>query len=295
MNGRPTFYVDAEGTVVWVAPVAWEVCVFIGAGVGAAVAWCFRDEIEDACNACAEGTQDLIDALEEEIASLEEKLKSIIDAGIKSGIGEGYIAKKTRDQLLGLYEELADLVSKCKPSEPGGDTGRSWGECIGGGGLCFRSGTLIATEDGLKEIQLIYPGTKVWSYNHKSKEWVLNRVTKRHENMHSGPMFKIVGERFSVTVTGAHRFWVQEGKDLAVRTEGAQIYSRDYAREVKGRWVRAENLRKGDCLLSRNSSVVTVLGIHETTTQERVYNLSVEGIHNYSVHEAGILVHNVKP
>jgi len=123
----------------------------------------------------------------------------------------------------------------------------------------------------------------------------LNRVTKRHENLHRGDATKITGEDFSAIATGAHRFWVVEGENLMQRAETSLVYSMDYRQETKGYWVQARNLRKGDMLLTRSDRKLAIQNLQEIPIQENVYNLSVESIHNYSVEEDGVLVHNVKP
>ena len=189
-------------------------------------------------------------------------------------------------------------LDPCDLGDPGGPHGPDPPVVpgpINPGWNCFLSGTLVATEKGLKEIQTIDVGTRVWSYDHTNNNWILNRVIKCHENMHRGTVTKITGRDFSVTATEAHRFWVLEGENLTQRAETSQVFSMDYQKETKGYWVQARNLRKGDVLLTRSNRKLAIQNVEDVPIQEKVYNLSIEDIHNYSVQEDGVLVHNVKP
>jgi hypothetical protein len=53
--------------------------------------------------------------------------------------------------------------------------------------------------------------------------------------------------------------------------------------ENRHQWVQAEQLRLGDTLRSPNQTTVSVDVIRRYTQPERVYNLTVDGIHTYYV------------
>ena len=59
-----------------------------------------------------------------------------------------------------------------------------------------------------------------------------------------------------------------------------------------GRWVEARDLREGDVLKEISGKGLIVTGLSSRQERVEVFNLEVEGHHNYAVHKAGILVHN---
>jgi hypothetical protein len=61
---------------------------------------------------------------------------------------------------------------------------------------------------------------------------------------------------------------------------------------IPGRWVNAIDLRVGDILFTRDGRRVPVTNVSVRHVKMKVYNLQVEGLHNYTVGHTGILVHN---
>ncbi|GIJ11575.1 polymorphic toxin-type HINT domain-containing protein [Micromonospora andamanensis] len=76
----------------------------------------------------------------------------------------------------------------------------------------------------------------------------------------------------SVTATDGHPFWVDNQRD----------------------WLRAENLRFGDLLVTSNGSLVAVVDVVAYEAFASVYNLTVDELHTYYVRvgESDVLVHN---
>jgi hypothetical protein len=90
---------------------------------------------------------------------------------------------------------------------------------------------------------------------------------------HSDQPSQLAGYSLSgtLTVTGAHRFWVL-GKG----------------------WVRARDLERWDEFLTHDGKRTLLFSKGKHLLASAVYNLSVEGFHTYFVSRAGIWVHNVK-
>ena len=62
----------------------------------------------------------------------------------------------------------------------------------------------------------------------------------------------------------------------------------------QGRWVDAEDLRRGDHVVAVDGRTLEVLGTRQWVARQRVHNLTVAGIHTYYVQSgsADVLVHN---
>ncbi len=58
-------------------------------------------------------------------------------------------------------------------------------------------------------------------------------------------------------------------------------------------WKVAENLQAGDKVLMANNHVMEINKIRIVEMSLGVYNFEVEGLHNYYISDAGILVHNL--
>jgi Pretoxin HINT domain len=133
---------------------------------------------------------------------------------------------------------------------------------------CFPAGTPVATEDGLKPIEQIRVGDRVWAkdietgQSHLRKvNWLFSKVAERMLTVYVGHM--------RIEVTPQHPFW-----------------------SVGKGWVEAGELAVGDTLLSRDGMQPVISAITVRAVSTRVYNFEVEGDHDYYVSEAQLLVHN---
>jgi hypothetical protein len=61
---------------------------------------------------------------------------------------------------------------------------------------------------------------------------------------------------------------------------------------TNGRWVYARDLKFGDTIRSRSLDTQKVTALESSTTETLVYNFLVDDLHNYTVGENEILVHN---
>ncbi len=138
-------------------------------------------------------------------------------------------------------------------------------------GQCFAAGTLVSTADGLRGIETIRTGERVWARDVETGALELKAVTATFVRLHT-PIIELelragalLSERLSVTP--GHRFWIEGGGwTQAASLAAAPVGS-------FGSPVSASALSTG----------------HEVTT---VYNLEVEDFHSYFVGQAGALVHN---
>ena len=133
---------------------------------------------------------------------------------------------------------------------------------------CFVAGTLVATETGLRPIEQIKAGDKVWAWSEATGEVtvrpVVNRVVHRRSEV-----FEIKIGRDALKVTGEHPFFVA-GK----------------------RWIPAREVRDGFQLVTREGRTLVVTTIEKQVGEVLVYNFEVSTDHNYYVGEEGILTHN---
>lgn len=155
--------------------------------------------------------------------------------------------------------------------DPGGpELCRIDGSC-GVPGQCFAAGTLVSTAEGLRGIETIRRGDRVWAQDVETGALELKPVTATFVRpdtaiidveLRSGAY---PSERLSVTP--GHRFWI----------EGSG-------------WTQAASLATapvGSLADPLSASALSTRG--EVTT---VYNLEVEDFHDYFVGQAGALVHN---
>jgi hypothetical protein len=133
-----------------------------------------------------------------------------------------------------------------------------------GGPLCFAAGTPVTLSDGrTKPIEKIQVGDAVRSYSLARREFVTGKVTQNFQR--SQPAYLNID---GIKVTVEHPFW------LVNRSE----------------WVKASEIKRNDILMRDNGSWQTVRNITFIVGEIEVYNMEVEGEHNYFA--GGVLVHN---
>ncbi len=161
---------------------------------------------------------------------------------------------------------------------------------------CFAPETLIATERGKTAIKNVQPGDKVYAFDFKANQWVLQEVQKRHQSQYSGAMYELTIGDDAIKVTAEHPFWVISGEALQSRPTNAHLArGEDEGIYLPGRWVDASHLRIGDVLTDQAGATHTLERVvrHDVVRQE-VCNLAIEGNHSFAVGLAGVLVHNAQ-
>jgi hypothetical protein len=133
---------------------------------------------------------------------------------------------------------------------------------------CFVAGTLVSTTDGMKAIETIAAGDMVYAYDFDSDTVVEAAVDK------------------VFTATDSQIYRISVGSELIGVTSPHPFY-------VKGRgWVKAKDLSVGDALVTRGGATVVINSIAVENVTVPVYNIEVDGMHNYFVTEVEFLVHN---
>lgn len=139
---------------------------------------------------------------------------------------------------------------------------------VGGGGghiACFAGGTSVTMADGTtKPIEEVRVGDKVKSYDVEADAFTEGVVTKTFQ--HDAEEYLDID---GLIVTGEHPIW----------TDG-------------GGWKHARDITEGDAFLNDKDEIKIVRRIIVVLDPIEVYNLEVEGQHNYFA--GGVLVHNKK-
>ncbi len=159
---------------------------------------------------------------------------------------------------------------------------------------CFPPGTEVLTADGPRAIETVEPGTEVYAFDLSSGEWTLAKVLKRQSFQYEGDMISIRTDQTTIQATGNHPFYVLSGDRLASRPLPQDVPKEELRTTGRGRWVEARDLKEGDVLQDKGGEGVIITRLSSRHEKTEVYNLTVEGYHNYAVHHKGILVHNAK-
>ena len=137
--------------------------------------------------------------------------------------------------------------------------------------LCFVAGTKVKTETGLKNIENIQKGEKVYTVNLDTNMTELKEVTQTVTHKAKEIVQIKIGEKI-IEATPRHEFYVVD----------------------KG-WVRARDLKEGDILFGDEERKIDEIEHKYYNNEDNidVYNLTVDGNHNYLITEYQLLVHNI--
>jgi RHS repeat-associated protein len=156
---------------------------------------------------------------------------------------------------------------------------------------CFPAGTLVATEFGLRAIEAVAAGERVWAFDLVTGEWRLCPVLHTYHLDYSGRVAAVTVAGEVIEATYKHPVWVARGAGLDDRPRLDHLPDVPAGATVAGRWVDAGDLRAGDVVLLRDG-LVTVEAVRVDPFVGRVYNFEVDDLHCYAVGQAGVLVHN---
>jgi len=159
-------------------------------------------------------------------------------------------------------------------------------------GSCFLSGTLILTENGEIPIQDVKVGERVWSFDLLQGEWLLNQVESPLVHAYTGNVVTVCIADQQIMSTDNHPFWVVKGSNFRGRPLPADVPASELMSIDQGRWVEAKDLLAGDKLLLRSGETSSIESVDSQYQVAEVFNLTIEGLHNYAVSSAGVLVHN---
>jgi hypothetical protein len=157
---------------------------------------------------------------------------------------------------------------------------------------CFPTGTLIATEHGLRPIETIQASDRVWAFDLIAGKWRLCFVVETYAYEHDGDLVTLTVADEAIEATGKHPFWVVEGQGLERRPRAEHVPETPWGAKIPGRWVDAGDLQVGDVLLLRSGRPVAVTRLAVRHVRQQVYNFQVEELHCYAVGVSQVLVHN---
>ncbi|MEJ2693181.1 MAG: polymorphic toxin-type HINT domain-containing protein [Candidatus Thiodiazotropha sp.] len=133
----------------------------------------------------------------------------------------------------------------------------------------FTRDTLVNTNNGLVKIQDIKIGDLVWSYNEKDETNEYRKVIHLIQRTNEYRLINVhLEDGTTIEATELHPFF------------------------VNSEWVDARDLKVGDRLHLTSGKTMIVKSLSEVVKSATVYNLTVEGNHNYFVGDSGVLVHN---
>ncbi|MCS3529760.1 polymorphic toxin-type HINT domain-containing protein [Chryseobacterium sp. JUb7] len=134
--------------------------------------------------------------------------------------------------------------------------------------VCFPAGTKVHTQNGLANIEDLFEGDFVLTYNELTKEQEFKPILKKHERFTLQMLSIELPTGEFVQVTPEHRFFCND------------------------EWIEARALQAGDLLHLKGGDYTTVISVETLPHYEKVFNFDIEGNENYYVTEDGILVHN---
>jgi hypothetical protein len=150
----------------------------------------------------------------------------------------------------------------------------------------------VSTEIGLRNIETVRAGERVWAYDHLTGEWRLARVIDQFTHVHDGELVRVSVAGDVIESTPHHPYWVERGEDLDARPRPEHVPENPAGYTGIGRWVDAADVRTGDVLRLRSGELVPIVSVEVRRWRGRVYNFHVEELQCYAVGGAMVLVHN---
>jgi hypothetical protein len=134
---------------------------------------------------------------------------------------------------------------------------------------CFPAGTPVHTESGIKNIEDIQAGDKVWSYDEETGETALKEVLQTMEREADVTLKLKIGDE-TIETTAEHPFYTQDG------------------------WKDAADLTTSDTLQTKENTKKTIDSIEYSYKSKKVFNFAVADWQTYFVGVWAWLVHNAR-
>lgn len=154
---------------------------------------------------------------------------------------------------------------------------------------CFKEGTLVETEEGLKPIEEIAVGDKVLAYDETTGEQAYKPVVQLFRNT-TNEWYHVHAGGEEIICTGGHPFYVVNAvaDRQTVNYEGCP-------ENVNGAWICAGELKVCDKVLLSNgtTAIIEAVEVERLSKPETTYNFEVADSHTYYVSDSKILVHNM--
>lgn len=168
---------------------------------------------------------------------------------------------------------------------------------------CFRGDTMVETEAGRRPIRDVRVGDRVWSWDDAQKKRILSRVTQTYAYP-ARQLRTVVAGGETFRVTDRHPFWV-DGRGWV---EAVKLVPGDKLRTGSDELVSVRSNERADSIafyqgydasMDRSAALRhPMYQLQRVSTGAApsesgvVYNIEVDGVHNYYVGDKGILVHN---
>lgn len=136
--------------------------------------------------------------------------------------------------------------------------------------VCFKAGTLIYTSKGLYPIENLTTKDSVYSLNTKTKIIELSKISNTLRRETKG-VYQVLINSDTINVTSEHPFYI---KNIG--------------------WIPVRQLKQNDVLINSEGEEIVILNVLQIEENSVVYNLEVEGNHNYFITQEKVLVHNKK-
>lgn len=154
---------------------------------------------------------------------------------------------------------------------------------------CFKEGTLVETEEGLKPIEEIKVGDKVLAYDETTGEQAYKPVVQLFRNT-TKEWYHIHVNGEEIVCTGGHPFYVLNA------TAARKIVNYEgQPQNAKGAWICANELKVSDKVLLSDGScaIIESVEVEKLSEPETTYNFEVSDAHTYYVSDSKVLVHNI--
>ncbi|MTI30878.1 polymorphic toxin-type HINT domain-containing protein [Xanthovirga aplysinae] len=132
---------------------------------------------------------------------------------------------------------------------------------------CFPEGTPVHTENGIRPIEQLQKGEKVWAWNEETGEVSLREIADTMQRTADATL-ELSFENGQLETTAEHPFFTKKG------------------------WKEAGDLEVGDKVRNLQGVWLLVKAIDFRYESKKVYNFEVTDFHTYFVGEHGFLVHN---
>jgi hypothetical protein len=223
----------------------------------------FKHELHDIENWVKKNWEQILVGMALDLVMPEGALEmdsALLDSDVAGAGGDELSAEKTSDEHGTSGDSKADQQNSisCKSAS-------------------FAGGTTVATEDGLKSIETIKVGQRVWAWNKTSNNVELKMVLHTMNHIETNGLIALYTQDLLVRTTQKHPFWV----------------------ESQG-WVQADKLKYGNPLLTLEGQVTPLLKVVSLPGSFRVFNLVVSGANTFHVadkddlalNKSALLVHN---
>ena len=172
----------------------------------------------------------------------------------------------------GTCTKMCTCTNSCSSGGSGGGSNKPKPS----GGTCFPAGTKVVTSTGEKNINEIKIGDIVLTYNEGTGNNEYHKVINAKAflpNEDNSLLYTLsFDDNTTLKVTESHRIYIKRNNSTL--------------------WLKTKDVKVGDIVMYDNKTTHRITNIEYQELTETVYNLSVEGTHNFYVGEKHILVHN---